>query len=278
MTPVTRERLVRESSLPSANSQRSSAPRPPLPGPNDAWAFFLDVDGTLLEIAATPDGTTPRSDTTEILGRLRRAAGGALALVSGRPIGQIDRMFPQLRVAVAGLHGFEWRHADGSLHQSGRPSSDLETAIARLEDFAELHPGVIVEDKGMMVALHYRQAPDCASEARQLVAEVARALGDHYKVLEGKMVLEIKSIDAHKGMVVEHFLAEPPFAGRIPVFVGDDVTDEDAFAIVNRHGGYSIRVGPPDDASGARWSLPTVSQVHSWLGRVADALEQREPR
>ncbi|HSM15645.1 MAG TPA: trehalose-phosphatase [Gemmatimonadales bacterium] len=256
-----------------------AVPRPPLPGPKDAWAFFLDVDGTLLDIAPTPESVAPRADTVELLERLAHAAGGAVALVSGRPIRQLDELFTPLTLAAAGLHGLEWRSADGTMHPADGVVPDLTGTVEQLEKFARKHPGIRIEDKGMTVALHYRQAPDAAPDARRCVDKAARALGDRVHVQEGKMVLEIKSIDAHKGMVVERFLAELPFAGRAPVFIGDDVTDEDAFAVVNRHGGYSIRVGTERTRpSAARWALATPSQVHSWLGRVTDCLEQKEQR
>jgi trehalose 6-phosphate phosphatase len=254
-------------------------PRLPLPGPGDAWAFFLDVDGTLLDIAPTPESVAPRADTVELLERLAQTAGGAVALVSGRPIRQLDELFAPLALAAAGLHGLEWRSADGTMHMADATAPDLARTVEQLAEFARRHPGTRVEDKGMTVALHYRQAPDAAPDARRCVDNAARALGDRVHVQEGKMVLEIKSIDAHKGMVVERFLAEQPFAGRVPVFIGDDVTDEDAFAVVNRHGGYSIRVGAArDKPSAARWALATPDQVHSWLGRVADSLEHEQQR
>ncbi len=209
----------------------------------DEWALFLDVDGTLLEIAPTPESVIVRDDTIAILERVAHAAGGAVALVSGRPIRQLDQLFGPLSIAAAGLHGLEWRSAGGAFHDADVAPPDLAPVRKTLEEFQDRHPGVRVEDKGMTVALHYRLAPDCEAEAKRFVGEVARDLGERFHVLAGKMVLEIKSIDAHKGMVVERFLAEEPFAGRVPVFVGDDVTDEEAFDAVNRHGGYSIRVG-----------------------------------
>ncbi len=243
------------------------APRPPLPSSTDEWALFLDVDGTLLEIAPTPESVIVRDDTIAILERVAHAAGGAVALVSGRPIRQLDQLFGPLSIAAAGLHGLEWRSAGGAFHDADVAPPDLAPVRKTLEEFQDRHPGVRVEDKGMTVALHYRLAPDCEAEAKRFVGEVARDLGERFHVLAGKMVLEIKSIDAHK----------EPFAGRVPVFVGDDVTDEEAFDAVNRHGGYSIRVGPLEDATTeARWRLESVSQVHSWLARVADALESSE--
>jgi trehalose 6-phosphate phosphatase len=250
-----------------------------VPSSTDEWALFLDVDGTLLEIAPTPESVAVRDDTIEVLERLAQAAGRAVALVSGRPIHQLDQLFGPLSIATAGLHGLEWRSADGTFHDADVAIPDLAPARKTLEEFADRHPGVRIEDKGMTVALHYRLAPDCEEEAKRFVDGVARGLGERFHVLAGKMVLEIKSIDAHKGMVVERFLAEEPFAGRVPVFVGDDVTDEAAFDAVNRHGGYSIRVGPLEQGlTAARWHLESVSQVHSWLDRVADALETSETR
>jgi trehalose 6-phosphate phosphatase len=141
-----------------------------------------------------------------------------------------------------------------------------------LREFAQTHEGVILEDKGRALALHYRKAPEMESEARRLVAGLAGRHADTLRVIDGKMVLEIKPRLSDKGAALRSFLDEPPFRGRCPVFVGDDVTDEDAFRAVNDLHGHSIRVGDGRDSQ-ARWQLPDVNAVIGWLESLPARLE-----
>lgn len=219
-------------------------PTCPLPEPNDRWALFLDVDGTLIEIADAPDAVTVDPEVIEILTGLDHRFGHALALVSGRPIATLDRFFAPLRLAVAGLHGLERRTAAGALCRPASDPSALDRVRDRLRRFAAVHRGVLVEDKGLTVALHYRGAPEHADAVARLGAEFGADLGDSFVVQRSKMVLEFRPLGPDKGDVVEAFMAAPPFAGRTPVFIGDDVTDEDGFRAANRMHGHSIKVGP----------------------------------
>jgi trehalose 6-phosphate phosphatase len=201
------------------------------------------------------------------LARLARRHGSALALVSGRKIAELDALFRPWQGAAAGLHGGERRRADGSRVDAGDAAAAAALARLRPEilDWARHRAGVRVEDKGATIALHYRARPAAAGElgavARRLCAEADGAL----RLIAGKMVFELQPARRNKGAAVAAFLAEPPFRGRPAVFIGDDVTDEDGFAEVNRRGGLSIRVGSPQ-ATAARHRLPSVAAALAWLG------------
>ena len=234
------------------------------------WALFLDVDGTLLHIAETPGGVEVSDHLRAVLARLAPLYGHALALISGRAIAELDRLFAPLVLPAAGIHGLERRDAAGRIRRLGDPHW-LDELRRALRDFAAAHPGVLLEDKGRTLALHYRRAPQAESAARRIVGELTKDQQERLRVIAGKMVLEIKPRLADKGAAVEAFLAEPPFAGRHPVFVGDDVTDEDAFAAVNRVGGYSVCVGDLPSTA-ARYRLADVNAVVAWLESLPAAL------
>jgi trehalose 6-phosphate phosphatase len=242
-----------------------------LPQPSPDWALFLDFDGTLVEIAAQPDGVMVAPELPGLLTRLHDALGGAVALVSGRGLDDIDRLLGTPGIASAGQHGLERRDAGGRRITATIDQTALDEITRSLQPFVASHPGTRLEPKGMTVALHFRNAPDAESDARAMVADLMGRHGDGFHVQEGKMVLEVKPKGSSKGTVVEQFLTESPFAGRIPVFIGDDVTDEDGFRAVNRHGGLSIQVGTrlPTDAT-AR--IASVTDLHRWLASIADSL------
>lgn len=243
---------------------------PPHPHSTDSWAFFLDVDGTLFEHADRPDAVRADPAVVQLLAGLRAATGGALAVISGRPVAYIDVLFDPLRVPAAGLHGAERRDALGKLHRHALPEIPLRRAAARLAEFATQHEGLIFEDKGLGLALHFRQAPHLAPAANGIASTVAAELGDGFELQRGKMVIEIKPGGHDKGVAIEDFLREPPFAGRTPVFIGDDLTDEYGFSVVNRLGGLSIKVGT--DETIARCRLADASAVRDWLAQCAEAL------
>jgi trehalose 6-phosphate phosphatase len=227
------------------------------------WALFLDVDGTLLHFADTPDAVEVGEHLHRALERLAPLLGGALALISGRRIADLDRLFAPLVLPIAGLHGLERRDAGGTLHRLA-DEAGLDELRGPLAEFAAAHPGVLLEDKGQALALHYRRAPAAEGAARQLVERLAADRLDRLRVLDGKMVLEIKPRLANKGAAIGGFMGEAPFAGRRPVFAGDDVTDEDGFAVVNGLGGASIRVGD-EGPSEAVYRLEDVQAVMEWL-------------
>lgn len=243
---------------------------PDRPSPATDWALFLDLDGTLLEIANSPSEVVVPPDLVPVLGHVAARLGGALALVSGRSIREIDALLGTNRFAAAGLHGLEWRDATGTVHAA--EGVDLRAARDAFGVFAESVPGAIVEDKGLTVALHYRLAPGAREDAVRLAHEVATRMGERFSVQEGKMVVEIKPAGATKGTAVTRFMSVAPFASRCPVYVGDDLTDEDAFDAVNRLGGHSVRVGPSEAASHAQHRLAGVNDVYVWLQQIVAAL------
>jgi trehalose 6-phosphate phosphatase len=234
-----------------------------MPPCSPSWAFFLDIDGTLLDIADTPDAAEATRGEKALVRRLHDAAGGALALVSGRTLEAIDELFAPLKLPAAGQHGFERRDAAGRRHRHRFPVERLRPLAAELRAFAELHEGLVLEDKGASLALHYRLAPQLAEAAREAVTRAAAPLDGLLKVQAGKMVWELRPAGRDKGMTIGEFLGEPPFAGRTPVFIGDDVTDEDGFRAVNRIGGHSIKVG--GGHTEARWQLADPAAARAWL-------------
>jgi len=234
-----------------------------LPPFQPGWALFLDVDGTLLDIAEHPDRVDTHKIDCDLVEGLQRAAGGALALISGRSLAQLDAMFAPLTLPAAGQHGFERRDVQGRRHRHRFPVETLAPAKDRLREFAAGHAGLVLEDKGASVALHYRLAPALEQAALEAVRAASAPLGGAVQIQRGKMVFELKPAGADKGLAIEEFMREPPFAGRTPVFLGDDVTDEYGFRVVNRLDGHSIKVGPGDTA--ARWHLPDPAAARAWL-------------
>lgn len=203
-------------------------------------ALFLDFDGTIVDIAPRPNEVHVPEPLIGVLQDLRDYLQGCVAVISGRPIEQIDSFLHPLQLAVAGVHGAERRGADGRLHLlTTHPLDPIEEAAVQL---AAGNPGLLVENKRGSVALHYRQRPDledlCVRTMQQAVDEAPGMT-----LLRGKMVVEAKPGGASKGRAIEDFLAEPPFAGRTPVFIGDDITDEVGFSTVQRLGGLGIKVG-----------------------------------
>ena len=235
-------------------------------------ALFLDVDGTLLEFADSPEAVFPNDGLTDILLGLEVTLGGAIALISGRTIEELDRIFDPIRLPAGGQHGLERRDAKGWLH-SAPPAHALEDIRSSLREFADQNHGSLLEDKGAALALHYRMAPSLRVAAEELIVQLLVNRNDlHY--LAGNMVFEIKPRSVDKGVAITRFLDEPPFAGRMPIFLGDDVTDEDGFRVVNSAGGTSIRVGRVAK-SVAKYRLPNVRSVHDWLGAVLVNLNRK---
>lgn len=242
----------------------------PLPEAGARWAMFLDIDGTLADIAPTPEAVAITGNAQDVLARLVRACGGAVALISGRAVAEIDRLAAPMSLPVAGLHGLERRGADGTIHRNGSqgPDDDARAAVRR---FVGDNPGTLIEDKGAAVALHFRGRPEAGDAAEALIARIAAA-SPSLTVQRGKMVLELRASGADKGSAIRAFMTEAPFCGRVPVFVGDDVTDEAGFAAVNDLGGISVRVGNGGE-SAARFRVSSVAGVHDWLARIAGNLD-----
>lgn len=238
-----------------------------LPTWRDDWALFLDVDGTLLEIAAAPEDVFVPSRMLEVLASLEARLGGALALVSGRAISDLDRLFTPLRLPAAGAHGAERRSTSGSV-VFNHGGEGLEAARVPMRRWASQHDGVLLEDKGVALALHYRGAPHLEGDVKRIATEAAALAGPQFVIQEGKKVLEIKPLSTDKGLAIAQFMAEAPFAGRVPVFIGDDLTDEHGFARVNALGGHSIAVGAVH-ATVARWHVRNEARVLEWLAEHA---------
>ena len=247
-------------------------PRPGFPpAPCLDWAYFLDVDGTLIDIADTPDAVRVDTALLDLIARLHRASGGAVALISGRALSDLEHRLGTLHLPLAGQHGLERRDASGRLWIHAAPPAAKHAIKEALAPVLALHPGLLLEDKGLTLALHYRLAPHLASYAHRLMARLAIAANAGLEVQRGKRVAEVKPAGIDKGTAVAEYLAEPPFRGRRAVFIGDDLNDEHGFAEVNKLDGISIKVGK--GSSCARFRLPDVVAVRRWLG---DTLKGRE--
>jgi trehalose 6-phosphate phosphatase len=238
------------------------------PRPSLDWAYFLDVDGTLIEIADTPDAIRVDAALLDLIARLHRASGGAMALVSGRALSDLENRLGTLRLPLAGQHGLERRDAAGRLWIHAAPPLAKCAIKDALAPVLARHPGLLLEDKGLTLALHYRLAPHLAGYAHRLMVRLVNAAGAALEVQRGKRVAEVKPSGIDKGTAVTEYLSEPPFQGRRPVFIGDDLNDEHGFAEVNHLDGISIKVGR--GSSCARFRLPDVAAVRRWLG---DALK-----
>lgn len=246
----------------------------PVPAPltGGSWAFFLDVDGTLLDIADAPDLVHVPPALIDLLGSLRRATGGALALISGRSITGLDGLFAPLELPVAGLHGAERRDAAGRLHRLRRDPRLGELA-RDLRRWCESRAGTLLEDKEGSLALHYRLARAEEAAAREVARAALGRLGDGYVLLEGKCVVEIRPSGTSKAHAIEAFMAERPFAGRRPVFVGDDTTDEDGFHAVRGIDGVAVAVGG-ERPTAAQFRLADVAAVREWLVASIRGMEE----
>jgi trehalose 6-phosphate phosphatase len=227
-------------------------------------ALFLDFDGTLIEIAPAPSLVQVPVEVPHLLGELTDRLGGAVAVVSGRPLDELAHMLAPFAGGIAGDHGLERRCADGNVTRC-LAHPELDRFRPLVAGFATRHDGVLLEDKGGSLALHYRQAPSLAVRCHALVRRAAQASNGALAAVAGKMVIELMPRSAGKGRAIADFLADPPFHGRLPVFVGDDTTDEDGFAVINRLGGVSVHVG--GGATIARYNLATVGDVLGWLAQ-----------
>ncbi|MFK7957177.1 MAG: trehalose-phosphatase [Lysobacterales bacterium] len=231
-------------------------------------ALFLDVDGTLLGFQEQPDDVNSSASLTDLLRRLCNQLEGALALVSGRPLDELDRIFAPEVFTAAGGHGSQLRLLGGDISSNDQHYPDA--SFERLDSAIKCYPGAFVERKSHGAALHYRACPENADKVHAIAADEQTRLGDEFTLLAGKMVYEILPATINKGRAVERLMNNAPFAGRRPVFLGDDVTDEFGFAAVNAQGGLSIRVGPKNDQTRAMECLDSVTAVHEWLASLLE--------
>ncbi|SAK63781.1 HAD family hydrolase [Caballeronia hypogeia] len=230
-------------------------------------AFFFDFDGTLVELASTPDGIFVPRSVPDILAALRRATNGAVAVVSGRGIDNIDSFLQMPDLPVAGMHGAERRDSNGDVQRIGFNDERLLRMEHALEKVVNSHPGMLLEIKGAALALHYRNASDREPVARAATQKLVAEYADAYVLQPGKMVYEIKPKDVDKGRAVRAYMSEPPFTGRKPVFIGDDLTDEKGFAVVNEFDGLSVKIGSGDTVARAR--IESVELLLDWLQVIA---------
>jgi trehalose 6-phosphate phosphatase len=243
----------------------------PLPTPEQNWALFLDIDGTLLELAPTPSAVVVPPDLPGLLLALGRALDGAVALVTGRSLADVDTLFAPLILTGAGQHGAEIRIAGQGTERLGPSNGVLRGLMPRIEAFAAARPGILVEGKGMTIAVHCRQVPEYQDELGEFLTGLAAEHGDQLETIRGHRVFEIKPRNVSKRTAVEHLMRSAPFAGRLPLFIGDDRTDEDGFAAVRALGGHALRVGP-DQPSLATWRMADPVRARAFLSHVADAL------
>jgi trehalose 6-phosphate phosphatase len=237
-----------------------------VPLPRIPWCLFLDVDGTLLELADSPHGVAVDEHLMPLLDRLRAAAGGALALVSGRTIENLDSLLGGRHLPIAGLHGCERRDASGHLHVAPVALEQLVDVRAGLQRLVARHPGLLLEDKGAGLALHFLKARELEHELRAEVALLAAPLVPRFALLDGHAVIEVKPAAHTKDSAVTAFMEEPPFRGRLPIFIGDDVTDYGGFEAVRRFNGLAIAVGPRVKSE---WWLPGPPDVRQWLVQLS---------
>lgn len=231
-----------------------------LPRIGPQTALFLDFDGTLADLAAQPEAVQVPQDLVPALTQLAARLNGALAIVSGRKLADLDHFLAPLQLPTAAEHGALQRLASGDVAKLATP--DLQE-VARLSTaLAQRHAGLRVEIKSAAVALHYRHAPELEELALQVMTEAASST-PQVELLCGKYVFEIKPAGISKGSAIEAFMTAPPFAGRIPLFAGDDMTDEAGFSAVQRLGGHGIKVG--EGATLAHYRCETPAALRQWL-------------
>lgn len=233
------------------------------PRPDFSWAYFFDIDGTLAEIAEHPSSARIERAVRDLIARLHSESAGAVAIITGRSITDADNLVRIPGIPIAGQHGLERRSATGVLAQHEFDVNRFRLVCREIEEQAGRDERIVPELKGFSIALHYRGAPELEDFVRSLINAGCDRLGPEFTTLNGKMVMELKPAGKDKGVAITEFMQEPPFMGRIPLFVGDDVTDEFGFNVVNAVGGHSIKVG--GGRTSARWRLRTVTAVHDWL-------------
>ena len=226
-------------------------------------ALFFDFDGVIADIAPRPDAVEVPEFRAGVLADWRTEAGGALALVSGREAADIRKVFPAYEGAISGGHGAEIEWPDGSREQQ---DVDHET-VARVADamraFADEHEGLLFEPKRLGGVLHYRADPSLEGAVRERVGQLVED-EPALEIQLAKMAVEVKPAGFSKGSVIGRFMERPPFAGRVPLYAGDDVTDEAAFAVINDLGGISIKVG--DEPTCAHYNTGSPSDLFDWMG------------
>jgi trehalose 6-phosphate phosphatase len=230
-------------------------------------ALFLDIDGTLLDLAARPDDVVTPAGLVTTLARTEHKLDGALALISGRSIDDVDRLFSPLRLRVSGVHGAEMR-LDPSAPTTPTAAADLpQSLLNALRRAVEPFPGVFVENKRFSFTVHYRLAPSAERQVRNIVKQLVDSIPIAVDIMDAHYAIEIKSPCFDKGGAIAAFLSTSTFRGRTPVFVGDDTTDESGFALVTARGGLAYSVGRPRPGAIGAFSEPRA--VREWLAKFA---------
>ena len=237
-------------------------------------ALFLDIDGTLLEIADKPNLVVVSPSLKQLLFNLKRYLSGALVLITGRTIADVDQLFHPYKFAVSGKHGSERRDTSGYIYKSKyKIHSTKPKLFASLQSFVKKNQGTVLENKGETLAIHYRLNPDIETTAKAFIYQLVARHSD-LEILEGKMVLEIKKKGYNKGDAIKQFMMEQPFVERTPYFFGDDFTDENGFQVINSIRGVSVCVDPKLE-SVAKFKLENVSSVINWLEKLADNFKKK---
>ena len=249
---------------PPASGDALPAPPPPL---LDRISLFVDLDGTIAPLEATPQAVGPDRARRRLLDALLARLGGRLAVISGRTLADLDRVLEGRIPALGAVHGLVRRLPDGrTVEPTG--SGRVREAVQALRAVAAADPALMVEDKGIAAALHYRAHPEAGPACSDVVQRLGARLG--LTVQEGDMVVELRAPGPDKGAAIAAFMAEPPFAGHVPVFVGDDFTDEDGFRAAARLGGYGVVVGPRRPTA-ATYALAGVGEARAWLNAALEA-------
>lgn len=250
----------------SSNSAPAKEPVAPPPlgeiaADVNRWALFLDFDGTLVELAETPEAIRVPAGLPDLLRALSERFSGAVAVVTGRSLDNLDRHLG-VRLPAAGQHGVQWRATPADIAQA-RSTPALDAAREQMRELTATWPRLLVEDKGATLAVHYRGVPEAEPGLRQAMASLVEASDNALEVLMGKNVCELRPSGINKGSAISRLLETPRFAGRLPLVIGDDVTDEAAFEVALDAGGAAVKVGSGD--SRARWRLQDPLRVREWL-------------
>lgn len=229
------------------------------PRPRPGWALFLDFDGTLVELAKQPDAIRVPSNLPDLLTRTSAVLGGALAIISGRPLSDIDQRLAPFKGPAAGEHGCEIRRPDGSRAEAGeRIPPEVYAALSAL---TKTHPGTLVETKPHSVAVHFRRAPEAARALEKAVVALETKAAGTLEMIHGSMLFELRPRGYSKARAVLDLMSQPPFAGRKPIFIGDDIADEEGIAACARMGGAGYNVH--------RSFAGRPSEVRRWLEDIA---------
>ena len=240
----------------------------------DSHCLFVDFDGTLVDIADRPDLVRIEPAATAAITALQRRLGGAIAIVTGRGIADIDRYLAPLVIPAAGVHGQMRRAASGRVDAARIDQRVIAEVHSHLQSLVGHEQGLYLETKFGAVALHYRARPELEGFCCDIARFAAEPSAD-LQLVHGKMVVEVKFAGYNKGTAIRAFMQEAPFAGRRPVFAGDDTTDEDGFAVVNALGGVTIRIG--SGATSAAYRLPGTREFLAWLDQLAHAPSEHAP-